>query len=65
MSIVRRVLYLGFVAAIAATSLAACRDEEQGRPLSFKKGVYEGAKDEVVTADAVKTMGDRVKKQQF
>lgn len=65
MGVVGRALCIGFVAALAATSLAACRDEEQGRPLSFKKGVYEGAKDETVTADAVKSMGDRVKKQQF
>lgn len=65
MGISGRMLCIGFAVALAAASLAACRDEEQGRPLSFEKGVYQGAKGETVTADAVKATGDRVKKQQF
>ena len=37
----KRVLFLGLIA-VVAVSLGACREEEQGRLLSFQPGVFRG-----------------------
>lgn len=65
MNAMRRSFMAALAVALAATALVACREEEQGRPLSFHKGTYEGAPGQTLTADAVKASGDRVKRQQF
>lgn len=61
----RRMLRVSLAVALAATALVACREEEQGRPLSFNKGVYEGQKGQMVSQATVKEMQDRAKLQQF
>lgn len=65
MSGMRRSLAAAAAVALLATALAACREEEQGRPLSFQKGTYQGPQGQTLTAEAVKATGDRVKRQQF
>ncbi len=61
----KRVLHLSLALALAATALIACREEEQGRPLSFNKGVYEGQKGQQVSTATVQQMQNRAKLQQF
>ena len=61
----RRMLHLSLALALAATALIACREEEQGRPLSFEKGVYQGPKGQQVSNATVQEMQGRAKKQQF
>lgn len=61
----KRVLHLSLALALAATALIACREEEQGRPLSFDKGVYQGQKGQQVSAATVQQMQNRAKMQQF
>ena len=61
----RRMLFATLALALAATALAACREEEQGRPLSFNKGVYKAQKGDQVSAAAVQEMQGRAKLQAF
>ena len=61
----KRMLHLSLAVALAATALVACREEEQGRPLSFNKGVYEGQKGQMVSNQTVQQMQNRAKLQQF
>ena len=61
----RRMLFATLALALAATALAACREEEQGRPLSFHKGVYEGPKGQQVSNAMVQEMQGRAKRQAF
>ena len=42
-----------------ALSLAGCRESEQGRPLSFEPGVYQGQKPPSLTEDQRKKLHDR------
>lgn len=65
MTVARRTLHLSLALALAATALIACREEEQGRPLSFQKGVYTAQKGDQVSTATVQQMQDRAKKQQF
>lgn len=65
MNLTHRALYVSLAAALAATALSACREEEQGRPLSFNKGVYEAQKGDQVSAAAVQEMQSRAKRQAF
>lgn len=39
--------------------IAGCREEEQGRPLSHTPGVYQGAEDETLTGDEVRSLQQR------
>ena len=64
MNAMRRSFMAAFAVALAATALVACREEEQGRPLSFHKGTYEGAPGQTLTADAVKALDEGVKRAQ-
>ena len=52
-------------AIVAVSSLAGCRDEEQGRPLSYEKGVYQGALDEPIDEETRRELRDRIKHQSF
>ena len=61
----RRMLFATLALALTATALAACREEEQGRPLSFNKGVYQAQKGDQVSAAAVQEMQGRAKLQAF
>jgi hypothetical protein len=65
MTFQRRTLHLSLVLALAGAALIACREEEQGRPLSFQKGVYTAQKGDQLPAATVQQMQDRAKKQQF
>ena len=47
----------------AAVSLGACREDEQGRVLLFKKGVYLGKADTDISADARRALGERIQRQ--
>jgi hypothetical protein len=48
------------LAIIALTaSLAGCRESEQGRPLSFEPGVYQGEKPPSLTEDQRKQLHER------
>jgi len=43
----------------AVLALAGCREEEQGRPLSFDPGVYRGEKIQPLTNDQIRALQDR------
>lgn len=42
-----------------ALAVAGCREEEQGRPLSFEPGVYKGEKTQPLTDDQLRALQDR------
>jgi len=49
---------------VAATLLlGACREEEQGRPLQYRKGEYAGKPDTQLSAAARRSIQDRVRHQ--
>ncbi len=48
---------------VAAVSLGACREDEQGRVLLFKKGVYLGKADTDISADARRALDERIQRQ--
>jgi len=41
------------VLVVAAVALSACKEQEQGRPLLYKKGVYLGSKAKPLTSEQV------------
>lgn len=43
----------------AVLALAGCREEDQGRPLSFDPGVYRGEKLPPLTNDQIRALQDR------
>ncbi len=45
--------------------LAACRDDEQGRPLIKEKGVYEGQADEELDQERLQELKSRAAGQKF
>lgn len=45
--------------------LAACREEEQGRPLTYEKGVYGGPEDEALTEEDREELRMRARDQNF
>ncbi len=51
-------LKVGLILTVAI-GLAACREGEQGRPLSHEPGVYSGKKDEKLTDEQVKELRQR------
>ncbi|KUO57662.1 MAG: hypothetical protein APF80_07595 [Alphaproteobacteria bacterium BRH_c36] len=55
-------LKIGLILALAA-GLAACREEEQGRPLSFEPGVYSGKKDEKLSTEQTEALRERARLQ--
>lgn len=50
---------------LVAFTLQSCREAEQGRPLSYEKGVYGGAPDEEIDEETRKKLRDRVQHQSF
>ncbi|MEE9194751.1 MAG: hypothetical protein V3U44_02840 [Alphaproteobacteria bacterium] len=48
---------------VAAVSLGACREDEQGRVLLFKKGVYLGKADTDISAKARRNLNERIRRQ--
>ena len=53
------------IAAGAALTLAACREDEQGRILMFEKGEYLGEPDATLDADDVSDLRQRALEQRF
>lgn len=53
------------VAAGAALTLAACREDEQDRILLFEKGEYLGQPDEPLEAEELVGLRQRAKEQSF
>ena len=43
----------------AVLALAGCREEEQGRPLTFEPGAYKGEKPAALTKEQVRTLQER------
>jgi hypothetical protein len=43
----------------AVLVLAGCREQEQGRPLSFEPGVYQGEKLQPLSDDQLRALQDR------
>ena len=54
------VIMVGF-----ATGLSACREDEQGRPMTKQKGVYEGQADEKLAEDRLLDLRSRASGQKF
>ena len=48
-----------------AVGLGSCREEEQGRPLHYTQGVYEGKKDTPLSAEQERALELRGRKQSF
>lgn len=46
---------------IVAIAAGGCRKEEQDRPLSFEPGVYKGQKDEPLSEQNRRDLGERAK----
>jgi len=46
-------------------SLQACKKEEQGRPLSYNKGVYQGNADNTLSVSEVYNLKKRVSGQSW
>jgi len=63
-SLGRRALLALTVMGVAA-GLGGCRDDEQGRPLLKKKGVYEGPKDEPFDQQHLDDLKSRAAGQKF
>jgi hypothetical protein len=49
----------------AVTLLGGCREDEQGRPLRFQKGVYLGTPDTKLQDSQVAELGKRVEGQRL
>lgn len=56
---IKTALTIGCVVALALT-LAACRDDEDGRPLAYDKGNYAGKPDTALTDAARRAVQDRI-----
>ena len=52
-----------FFILIAVINLSACRKEEQGRPLNYNKGVYQGNADASLTVGTVYQLRKRISGQ--
>ncbi len=46
-----------------AFGLTACKEEEQGRPLSYEKGVYKGNGDSKLSPETIKKLKSRANGQ--
>ena len=60
----RRLVIAGMAGAMAL-GLAACRENEQNRPLSFQPGVYGGEPDEPLSEEAASNLRGRHDIQNF
>ena len=52
-----------FIILITSFNLSACKKEEQGRPLNYNKGVYQGNADASLTDGKVYQLRKRVSGQ--
>jgi hypothetical protein len=50
---------------VALAALAGCRQEEQGRPLTYDKGVYQGQPDDELAQDTLETLRLRAQRQSY
>ena len=57
--------YLLIFFMLSALFLSGCREEEQGRPLSYDKGVYGGQADNSLSAETVYGFRNRAKGQSW
>lgn len=48
-----------------ALGVVGCRDDEQGRPMTKQKGVYEGPEDETLDQDRLSDLKSRAAGQKF
>ncbi len=51
------------LAALVATSLSACREAEQNRPLALEPGVYKGKQDEKLSEETREQLRERTQLQ--
>lgn len=49
----------------ALVALAGCRDDEQDRPLSYSKGIYQGAPDPGLPDTTLEALRQRANGQSF
>lgn len=56
---------LGLFALVLVLPAAGCREDEQGRPLHFEKGVYGGSEDETLTQQDRDALRERAREQNF
>ena len=61
MSVFKNYLLIFFM--LTSLFLSGCREEEQGRPLSYDKGVYGGKADASLSAETVYGFRTRAKGQ--
>ncbi|NQW08261.1 MAG: hypothetical protein HQ481_00060 [Alphaproteobacteria bacterium] len=59
------VMRAGAVVLIAAIALVGCRTEEQGRPVAYDKGVYQGQPDTALPEARLNDLRDRARRQHF
>jgi outer membrane murein-binding lipoprotein Lpp len=50
---------------LAMTAIAGCREEEQNRPLTYKKGVYQGKTDQQLSDAQRDELRSRARNQAF
>ena len=48
---------------VLAFTLTSCKEEEQGRPLSYEKGVYKGNLDTNISSETLKKLRKRTSGQ--
>ncbi|GHD45782.1 hypothetical protein GCM10017083_14240 [Thalassobaculum fulvum] len=53
------------VGLLAVAALAGCREQEQGRPLTYEKGVYQGQPDDALADDTLETLRQRAQRQSY
>jgi len=54
-----RLMSKALVLGVVALAVAGCREEEQGRPLTFEPGVYKGEKSQPLSEDQLRALRDR------
>lgn len=58
-------VFLTLVMIGLATGIVACREDEQGRPMTKQKGVYEGPVDEKLAIERLEDLRQRASGQKF
>lgn len=54
-----------WLAILGVALLQGCREEEQGRPLTYQKGTYQGQADQPLDATQVDALRQRAAAQKF
>ncbi len=60
-----RMIFTAALVVPTALLLSGCRESEQGRPLSYEPGVYQGPKDEKIGAEKREELRARANKMRF